>query len=947
MNNLFERLNERQIEAATATEGYVRIIAGAGSGKTKTLTHRYAYLVRAAGVHPGNVLCVTFTNKAAGEMKRRARSLIGDGYDASLITTYHGFCVRVLREDVGRLFYPQNFPILDEADQKKILEEIYAELEIKLDRASFEKILESIHLLKSRENYVDDLICGRFSDRPGDTLEQTVVRRYMEKQKKIFALDFDDLISFTFAIFEKFPEVLQKWQERLHYIQVDEFQDSSSRELRLIQSLSAVHKNLFVVGDPDQNIYEWRGANMSILVDFDKTFPGTQTVLLNQNYRSTGNILRAANALIARNRNRIPKELFTVRDAGSDVVHLHAKSEEEEGAWIAGEIQRLIRQEGFAFRDIAVLYRSGFLSRFVEQALNAANIPYELYGGLRFYDRMEIRDAVAYLRLIVSNDDAAFERVVNTPKRSFGRKKMTLLRQLAAQDGLSLYEALTKYRTLPEFSDSRAEDFILSIEEARSSYKNQPVSEVVQNILVRSGYEQYIRENGSMERLDNLSEFKRVALELERGYGEFYSLEEFLQRVALQSEKEDDETEIDRVKLMTIHASKGLEFPVCFVCGFTEGVFPSARTMEERKEAGLEEERRLCFVAMTRAMKRLYLTESEGTSGQSPRKKQPSRFIFEIGEERYRRIGTIPKELADSVAETLQASAAPPAKAIGSAVEHPVFGRGVITDLDTKKRVYSILFEKTNSLKPIDMDYDFDAWKNLAEMKRTALEAAAKELETAANQAPAPEAPAEIPATEIPAATPGVAENSPITATETATETPATPGVAEKYRAEDWANAIDDGEENLWKRADVPHDGWVCIDVIDLGAPVGVCRMCGRQIIRYVHVMFHPNYPRRIGAGCVCAGRMEGDVDAARERENAVKNRLARRETFLKTPLKRSRNGNEYMKYKGEIVTLLKDKYREGRYKTAFRNSFSASCPTREEALSEAFDKIDPPIKMG
>lgn len=660
MNNLFERLNERQIEAATATEGYVRIIAGAGSGKTKTLTHRYAYLVRAAGVHPGNVLCVTFTNKAAGEMKRRARSLIGDGYDASLITTYHGFCVRVLREDVGRLFYPQNFPILDEADQKKILEEIYAELEIKLDRASFEKILESIHLLKSRENYVDDLICGRFSDRPGDTLEQTVVRRYMEKQKKIFALDFDDLISFTFAIFEKFPEVLQKWQERLHYIQVDEFQDSSSRELRLIQSLSAVHKNLFVVGDPDQNIYEWRGANMSILVDFDKTFPGTQTVLLNQNYRSTGNILRAANALIARNRNRIPKELFTVRDAGSDVVHLHAKSEEEEGAWIAGEIQRLIRQEGFAFRDIAVLYRSGFLSRFVEQALNAANIPYELYGGLRFYDRMEIRDAVAYLRLIVSNDDAAFERVVNTPKRSFGRKKMTLLRQLAAQDGLSLYEALTKYRTLPEFSDSRAEDFILSIEEARSSYKNQPVSEVVQNILVRSGYEQYIRENGSMERLDNLSEFKRVALELERGYGEFYSLEEFLQRVALQSEKEDDETEIDRVKLMTIHASKGLEFPVCFVCGFTEGVFPSARTMEERKEAGLEEERRLCFVAMTRAMKRLYLTESEGTSGQSPRKKQPSRFIFEIGEERYRRIGTIPKELADSVAETLQASAAPP-----------------------------------------------------------------------------------------------------------------------------------------------------------------------------------------------------------------------------------------------------------------------------------------------
>ena len=987
MNNLFDKLNEQQIEAVAATEGYVRIIAGAGSGKTKTLTHRYAYLVKAAGIHPGNVLCVTFTNKAAGEMKRRVRSLIGDGYDTSLITTYHGFCVRVLREDIGRLFYPQNFQILDEADQKKILEEIYTEMEIKLDRASFEKILESIHYIKAHEDYVDDLINGRFGDSPGDTLEQTIIHRYMEKQKKNFGLDFDDLISFTFAIFEKFPNVLGKWQERLHYIQVDEFQDSSFRELKLIQSLSAVHGNLFVVGDPDQNIYEWRGADMSILVDFDKTFPGTSTVMLNRNYRSTGNILRAANTLIANNQHRIPKDLFTTGGNGDDVIHLHAKSEEEEGKWIADEIKRLVREEKRSYRDIAVLYRSGFLSRFLEQALGAAGIPYELYGSLRFYDRMEIRDAVAYLKLIVYNDNASFERIINTPKRMFGKGKMTLLRELAARDGLSYYETLVKYLDIPEFKRSRAEEFVLAMEEARNTYKNQPVSDVIQNILVKSGYEQYIRENGSMERLDNLSEFKRTALELERNYGEFYSLEEFLQHVALQSAVDEDETQTDKVKLMTIHASKGLEFPVCFVCGFTDGIFPSGRTLEERKDAGLEEERRLCFVALTRAMKRLYLTESEGNTaaGQSSRKKQPSRFIFEIGEENYRRIGVIPKELAGQADVKPKKDAAPVERTVGSTVEHPVFGRGVITDIDTRKRVYSILFEKTNTVKPVDIDYDFDAWKNINEMRQNAIEAARKPEEPGSappeskEEESKPEEPSygmtdfvrdivenlkkekepeivvePIPESEPipepepePEPEPAVPESAMPTQEQLSIDVPMKKKIPEKYREEDWANPADEGEENLWKRRDVPHEGWVCIDVIDLGEPVGICRMCGHQIIRYVHVMFHPDYPRRIGAGCVCAGRMEGNPERARERENAVKNRLARRETFLKTPLKRSRNGNEYIKYKDEIITLLKDKYRAGHYKTAFRNSFSVSHPTKEEALLETFDKIDPPVKMG
>ncbi len=984
MMDLFDKLNEQQIEAVTATEGYVRIIAGAGSGKTKTLTHRYAYLVKAAGIHPGNVLCVTFTNKAAGEMKRRVRSLVGDGYDTSLITTYHGFCVRVLREDIGRLFYPQSFPILDEIDQKKILEEIYAELEIKLDRASFEKILDSIHYIKAHEKYVHCFVTGDFSSMSEDTLEKKIIRMYMEKQKKTFGLDFDDLISFTFEIFECYPEVLQKWQDRLHYIQVDEFQDSSNRELRLIQMLSSAHRNLFVVGDPDQNIYEWRGASMAILVDFDKTFPGTETILLNRNYRSTGNILQAANALIDHNKNRIPKALFTTGDAGANVIHLHAKSEGDEGRWIADEIKRLVSREGMRYRDIAILYRSSFLSLFIEQSLLAANIPYELYGSLRFYDRMEIRDALAYLKLIIYNDNQSLERIINTPKRMFGKVKMARLRDLAIRDNLSYYEALVKYIDIPEFARSGAAQFVEVMETMRKNYRDMPLSDVIESVLAQSGYEQYIRENGSMERLDNLAEFKRTAVEAERSYGEFYPLDEFLRQIALQSKNDESEENTDKVKLMTIHASKGLEFPACFVCGFSEGIFPSGRSLEERKDAGLEEERRLCFVAMTRAMQRLYLTESEGNAAsggqQSPRQKRPSRFIFEIGEQNYVRIGTIPKDLCESADAVMNPQTPVEGRGVGTVVEHPVFGRGTITGIDADRGVYLILFEKTNTVKPVGMDYDFDAWQNLAQMRANALEAARSQADTP--HEPEPEAEQEAKQEGGPEEEPE-AEESPtqfvldileglekkpdqpetVPEPEQQEEKPSEPEpdkpdqiamdippevkpqeLPERYRNAEWTKAIDEGEENLWKRSDVPHEGWTCEGIYDLGEPVGVCRMCGRQIIRYVHVMSHPHYPRKIGAGCICAGRMEGNPKAARERENAFKNRQSRLETFLRIPLKRSRNGNEYLKYKNEIITIIRDKYREGYYKSVYKNTYSLPHSTKEAALTEVFDKIDPPV---
>ena len=472
-----------------------------------------------------------------------------------------------------------------------------------------------------------------------------------------------------------------------------------------------------------------------------------------------------------------------------------------------------------------------------------------------------------------------------------------------------------------------------------------------------------------MERLDNLAEFKRSCTDEERSRGEEYSLEEFLSDIAVRAETDSDEEKRDRVKLMTIHASKGLEFPVCFICGMTEGVFPSGRTVEERKEAGMEEERRLCFVALTRAMKRLYLTESEGNMGESSRggnKKRPSRFVYEIGEENYKRIGEIPKELKNNSPSADKEEKKQNRLEVGSEVNHPVFGHGKVVGIDEKRGVYNIKFDKAADVKPVGMDYDFEKWRGIAEMKKKALEAAAKKSANVENAPVLPPATEKVPetVTALPTSTEKASERKPIadeqikielteeTKSEDAREpetveisVPEKNELPEKYRNAEWLKSIDLGEENLWKRDDVPHESWHCVGVIDLGSPVGICRMCGYQIIRYVHIMEHPSFPRKIGAGCICAGKMEGNVEAARERENAFKNRQGRMETFLSTKLKKSKNGNEYFKYKGEIVTIIPDRFKPGYYKSVFRNIFSDPHPTKESALLDVFDKIDPPIE--
>ena len=976
MTDIFQGLNEDQISAVTMTEGFVRVVAGAGSGKTNTLAHRYAYLVKAAGIHPSNVLCVTFTSKAAGEMKSRVRRLIGEGYDNSLITTYHGFCARLLREDIHRLMYPQRFVIVDESEQRRILSDIYSELDLRLDHASFEKLQGGIHRLKSDESYVSAAVSGELSGIhippipgvPSDPLDDRIARMYLERQKRIYGLDFDDLVSYTFEIFKCYPEVKEKWSDRLYYIMADEFQDSSRRELRLIKQLCSAHGNLFVVGDPDQNIYEWRGADMSILVDFDRTFPGAETIKLSRNYRSTGHILGAANSLISNNKNRVEKELYTLDADGEPVVWYHAKSEKDEGALISGEIKRLVADGGFRYRDCAVLYRASFLSRFIEQALSDAHIPYEIYGSARFYDRMEIKDALSYVRLALYSGDDDLMRVVNTPRRGFGKTKLAALKAIAEDERSPLYDALAAHINDPIFSFPGARAFVETINRLRELKETLSASALLGEALKLSGYEDWIRAGGSMERLDNLAELKRSVWEKEQSWGETYTAENWLGQIALESD-ETRESDTDRVKLMTVHASKGLEFPAVFTVGMSEGIFPSSRTLEERKDAGLEEERRLCFVAATRAMKRLYMSESEGTSqddGKS-RQKRPSRFLFELGEKDSVRIGELPKELLPDTSPRAEGAQPEAGISAGDEVDHPLFGHGIVEKKDEAKGVLYIRFDKSGQLRPVSADYDFSAWKGISAPQKPENDQEKEKAESAVALPPAsaplpqpPETKPEPPphpeplphpepqprqiSLDIPSPTPRTEKSSAVADGGTKPDTPAEPEMPKRWRNAEWARELtcDDGETNLWKRADVPHSGWVCEGVIDLGGPFGICRMCGYQIIRYVHIMRHPDYPRTIGAGCECAGKMEGDPEASRRRESAYKNRLSRRETFLKAKMKRSRAGNEYFKYKGEIVTVMPDKFRPDHYKTAYKGGFGLPFPTKEEALSALFDEIDP-----
>ena len=706
--NLMQKLNTAQREAVSTTEGFVRVIAGAGSGKTRALSCRFAFLVNELGILPGNILCVTFTNKAANEMRQRIHNLTGDN-DTGYVNTFHGFCVSVLQEDSFAVQYPKSFLVLDNADVDAMLQIIYEERGLTLRNMTFSMARDRIEILKlfKRPEYYRDMIAlplETLKEKYDNavTVEDIIFYGYLYQEKKCFGLDYNDLIKFTLYIFNEREEIRLKWQQRLEYIMIDEFQDIDYLQYELMEVLCAWHKNLFVVGDPDQTIYTWRGADGSYLLDFDKKFPGTKTIMMMENYRSTPQILAAANSLIAKNTKRIPKELLPMLPDGGPVVCHFADRQDAEAKWISEEIKRL-HEAGMPYSEITLLYRAHYVTRAIEQVFLQEKIPYTIYSGVQFYDRMEIKDALCYLRMIVYRDDLSFRRIVNAPKRNMGKRRMEFLQDYAEQHSCTLYQALQATLEDPVFKGTKAGQFVALVERFAGGQAGRPVSEVLADILNESGYEKMLRTEGSQERLDNLAELKQSVYEYETTCGEECTLEHYLSHVALFTNTDSLDSK-GKVKLMTVHAAKGLEFPCVFLCGMNEGIFPSRKV---RTQEAMEEERRLAFVAATRAEKLLYLTRAESRNFDgSPQ--YPSRFILDIDRQLIRftkepREGLI-KEAGDYIElsrKYMPASERDVVFPVGQRVRHAVFGTGTVTDVDRDRGAHVIQFDSMDTPRRI------------------------------------------------------------------------------------------------------------------------------------------------------------------------------------------------------------------------------------------------------
>ncbi len=702
------QLNAAQREAVTSTEGFVRVIAGAGSGKTRALSHRFAYLVNDMGILPGNILCVTFTNKAANEMRQRIHNLTGDN-DTGYINTFHGFCVSVLQEESFAVQYPRSFLVLDNSDIDAMLQIIYEERGLTLRDKTFAQARDMIEIQKGikRPDYYLDLVgmsleALREKYEQATAVDDIIFYGYLYQEKKCFGLDYNDLIFVTLYIFEQNEEIRLKWQQRLEYIMIDEFQDIDPPQYRLMEVLCGYHKNLFIVGDPDQTIYTWRGADVRFLLEFDRKFPGTKTIMMMENYRSTPQILAAANSLIAKNRTRIKKDLIPTLSAGPLPLCHHAPNGEAEAEQIAFQMWEL-HDQGVPFREMAVLYRAHYLTNKLEEVFRKRKIPYALYSGVPFFGRREIKDALSYLRMVAYKDDLSFARIANVPKRNLGQRRMAFLREYAAANNCSLYDALRRSLEDEIFKGTKAASFINLIESFAAEAAGRPISELLSDLLDQSGYERMLRTEGSQERLDNLAELKQSVYEYETSCGEEAALEHYLSHVALFTNA-DAEDGGDKVKLMTVHAAKGLEFPYVFLCGLNEGVFPSGRT---NTLPGMEEERRLAFVAVTRAEKALYLSEGEGRNlDGSPR--YPSRFLLDIDPALLDYTAPPKESLIRDAREYIAASdlrlpeSAPTgAFAVGQRVRHEILGEGTVLELDGDKAAYVIQFDSMKTTRRI------------------------------------------------------------------------------------------------------------------------------------------------------------------------------------------------------------------------------------------------------
>lgn len=636
-DNLLNGMNPRQKEAVVHTEGPLLIMAGAGSGKTRVLTHRIAYLIQEKNVTPWNILAITFTNKAAKEMKERVSRLIKAGGSEVWVSTFHSMCVRILRRDIDRIGYTRSFTISDPSEQQTLMKRILKERNIDPKKYNPRAILAEISNAKN-----ELLTAEKYRETASSFFQRLVADCYDDYQKELRrnqAVDFDDLIMLTTRLFKESPETLQHYQAKFQYIHVDEYQDTNQAQYTLVQMLADRFKNLCVVGDADQSIYGWRGANMENILDFEKDYPDAKVVLLEQNYRSTKYILQAANDVIGNNAKRKDKSLWTDNQDGEKISYYRAQSEGDESRYVVSKIQEEMKERKLNYGHFAILYRTNAQSRKIEESLLQSNIPYKMVGGHKFYDRKEIKDVLAYLRLIANpSDNMSFERVVNVPKRGVGPGTIDKLRAFADQYEWPLLEAAQNI-ALTNITGKAAkslEGFGFMMQDLTKMQEYLSVTELVEELLKRSGYQEALEKEKSLEsesRLENIQEFLSVTQQFEKdNAGEEIDLLSFLTDLSLVSDLDNLEEENGEVTLMTLHAAKGLEFPIVFLIGLEEGIFPLSRAMMEEEQ--LEEERRLAYVGITRAEKKLYLTNafSRVLYGRT-QANAPSRFIREISED--------------------------------------------------------------------------------------------------------------------------------------------------------------------------------------------------------------------------------------------------------------------------------------------------------------------------
>jgi DNA helicase II / ATP-dependent DNA helicase PcrA len=699
-------LNPAQREAVLATEGPVLVVAGAGSGKTRVLTRRIAHLVAACGVKPNEILAITFTNKAAGEMKRRLEGVLGDVAQRMWVMTFHAACGRILRREAPRLNYRSNFTIYDQADQvrvvKAIVEEEGWDPKRFVPRGIHAQISSAKNQLVGPEEY---------EQRVGSFYEQTVAAVYKRYQSRLLAsnaMDFDDLIMRTVEILEHHPDAREKWQKAFRYVLVDEYQDTNHAQYRLLQLLAGKHGNVFAVGDPDQSIYAFRGADIRNILEFERDFGGAQTIALEQNYRSTNAILRAANSLIANNRERKPKNLFSELGEGDPVRVIEVEDEHAEARFVASELAAHF-EEGYAGAEIAVFYRTNAQSRVLEDVLVRQEIPYQVIGGPRFYERAEIKDAVAYLQVIDNPfDGVSLTRIANRPRRGIGDASLARLQVYADAQGISLFEALGQAEeagvgAAPLKAVQRLHGLLQSL---MAGALELPVPELLQKVLEQSGYLEALEAERTIEaqgRIENLLELGGVALEYQAA-AENPTLSEFLQQISLFSDQDALAEEGSRVTLMTLHNAKGLEFRSVFLVGMEEGVFPHARSIEEQ---GLEEERRLAYVGLTRAQQRLTLLHAATRSLWGSRDyRSPSRFLEELPEDEIQRERLRPTSWTgyNAPRASLAPSGPTPDLSTGDSVRHSTLGEGVVVRIEGDG-IVTVRFAQDGAERRLMLDY--------------------------------------------------------------------------------------------------------------------------------------------------------------------------------------------------------------------------------------------------